>query len=100
MAIGLLAEGFLCLFINAFPNRKLCSYAFAEQIKDIFPAFLLSAAMGAVAYAFSLLGFGDLLTLVLQVLSGAAVYIVFSAALKLEPFRYLLGIVGKLLHRE
>ena len=100
MAIGLLAEGFLCLFINAFPNRKLCGYAFAEQIKDIFPAFLLSAAMGAVAYAFSLLGFGDLLTLVLQVLSGAAVYIVFSAALKLEPFRYLLGIVGKLLHRE
>ena len=100
MAIGLLAEGFLCLFINAFPNRKLCGYAFAEQIKDIFPAFLLSAAMGAVAYAFSLLGFGDLLTLVLQVLSGAAVYIVFSAVLKLEPFRYLLGIVGKLLHRE
>ena len=24
MAIGLLIEGFLCLFINAFPNRKLC----------------------------------------------------------------------------
>ena len=100
MAIGLLIEGFLCLFINAFPNRKLCGYAFTEQVRDIFPAFLLSAVMGAVVFALSLLGFGDLLTLILQVLAGAAIYIASSAVLKLEPFLYLLGIVRKFLHRE
>ena len=100
MAIGLLIEGFLCLFINAFPNRKLCGYAFTEQVRDIFPAFLLSAGMGAVVFALSLLGFGDLLTLALQVLAGAAIYIASSAVLKLEPFQYLLGIVRKFLHRD
>ena len=100
MAIGLLVEGFLCLFINAFPNRKLCGYAFSEQVKDIIPAFLLSAGMGVVAYAVSLIGLGNLVTLVLQVLCGASVYVALSAVLKLEPFCYLLGIVRKLLHRE
>ena len=100
MAIGLLIEGVLCLFINAFPNRKLCGYAFSEQVKDIFPAFLLSAVMGAVVFALTFLGFGDLLTLILQVLAGAAIYIASSAVLKLEPFQYLLGIVRRFLHRD
>ncbi|MBQ8075611.1 MAG: lipopolysaccharide biosynthesis protein [Oscillospiraceae bacterium] len=99
MAFGLLTEGFLCLFINAFPNKRLCGYAFTEQMKDIFPAFLLSAAMGAAVYALSLLGLGNLVTLVLQVLLGAVIYVGVSALLKLEPFRYLLGIAGKLLKR-
>ena len=100
MAFGLLTEGFLCLFINAFPNKKLCGYAFTEQMKDIFPAFLLSAAMGAAVYALSLLGLGNLVTLILQVLLGAVIYVGVSAMLKLEPFQYLLGIAGKLLKRR
>ena len=100
MAIGLLIEGVLCLFINAFPNRKLCGYAFSEQVRDIFPAFLLSAVMGAVVFALTFLGLGDLLTLILQVLAGAAIYVASSAVLKLEPFQYLLGILRKFLHRE
>ena len=56
--------------------------------------------MGTVVFSFSLLGFRDLLTLILQVLAGAVIYIAFSAVLKLEPFRYLLGIVRKFLHRN
>ena len=99
MAYGLLTEGFLCLFINAFPNKKLCGYAFTEQIRDILQAFLLSAAMGAAVYALSFLGLGNLATLVLQVLLGAAIYIAASYFMKLEPFQYLLGIAAKHLKR-
>ena len=69
-------------------------------MKDIFPAFLLSAAMGSAVYALSLLGLGNLVTLILQVLLGAVIYVGVSAMLKLEPFQYLLGIAGKLLNRE
>ena len=46
MAYGLLIQGVLCLFINSYPNRKLCGYAFSQQLRDIIPAFLLAAAMG------------------------------------------------------
>ena len=99
MAYGLLIQGVLCLFINSYPNRKLCGYAFSQQLRDIFPAFLLAAAMGLLVWLISLAGFGSLVTLILQVLTGAVFYIAASVILKLDTFNYLLGIVKKMLHR-
>lgn len=99
MAYGLLIQGVLCLFINSYPNSKLCGYAFSQQLRDIFPAFLLAAAMGLLVWLISLAGFGSLVTLILQVLTGAVFYIAASVILKLDTFNYLLGIVKKMLHR-
>ena len=99
MAYGLLIQGVLCLFINSYPNSKLCGYAFSQQLRDIFPAFLLAAAMGLLVWFISLAGFGSLVTLILQVLTGAVFYIAASVILKLDTFNYLLGIVKKMLHR-
>lgn len=99
MAVGLLIEGLLCLLINSWPNRKLCAYPFEEQLRDILPSFLLSAAMGAAVYALTALPLGDLLTLIMQVVLGAALYLGGSALLKLKPFLYLLGIAKNMLHR-
>ena len=99
MAYGLLIQGVLCLFINSYPNRKLCGYAFSQQLRDIIPAFLLAAAMGLLVWLISLAGFGSLVTLILQVLTGAVFYIAASVILKLDTFNYLLGIAKKMLHR-
>ena len=99
MAYGLLIQGVLCLFINSYPNSKLCGYAFSQQLRDIFPAFLLAAAMGLLVWLISLAGFGSLVTLILQVLTGAVFYIAASVILKLDTFNYLLGIVKQMLHR-
>ena len=99
MAYGLLIQGVLCLFINSYPNSKLCGYAFSQQLRDIFPAFLLAAAMGLLVWLISLAGFGSLVTLILQVLTGAVFYIAASVILKLDTFNYLLGIAKQMLHR-
>ena len=99
MAYGLLIQGVLCLFINSYPNSKLCGYAFSQQLRDIIPAFLLAAAMGLLVWLISLAGFGSLVTLILQVLTGAVFYIAASVILKLDTFNYLLGIAKKMLHR-
>ncbi len=99
MAYGLLIQGVLCLFINSYPNSKLCGYAFSQQLRDIIPAFLLAAAMGLLVWLISLAGFGSLVTLILQVLTGAVFYIAASVILKLDTFNYLLGIAKQMLHR-
>ena len=99
MAYGLLIQGVLCLFINSYPNSKLCGYAFSQQLRDIFPAFLLAGAMGLLVWLISLAGFGSLVTLILQVLTGAVFYIAASVILKLDTFNYLLGIAKQMLHR-
>ena len=98
MAFGLLAEGVICLFINSWPNRKLCGYTFIEQLRDILPSFILAAGMCAAVFALSLLHFGDLATLVMQVPFGAALYLAGSFLFKLEPFQYLLEVVKKFRH--
>ncbi len=99
LAYGLLIQGVLCLFINSYPNSKLCGYAFSQQLRDIIPAFLLAAAMGLLVWLISLAGFGSLVTLILQVLTGAVFYIAASVILKLDTFNYLLGIAKQMLHR-
>ena len=98
MAFGLLAEGIICLFINSWPNRKLCGYTFGEQLRDILPSFILAAAMCAAVFAISLLNFGDLATLIMQVPLGAMLYLAGSFLFKLEPFQYLLEVVKKFRH--
>ena len=59
-----------------------------------------SNMMGACVYPLSLLGFGDFVTLVLQVLVGVIVYAAGSALFKLDSFMYLLSMVKRILHRK
>ncbi len=99
MAYGLLAEGVICLLINSRPNRTLCRYSFSQQLRDIFPSFLLSAGMGAAVWLLTFLPLGSLPTLVLQVLLGAALYLGLSALLKLKPYIYVLTMAKKMLRR-
>ena len=77
-------------FINAVPNKKRIGYSFFDQLKDIAPSFLLSVVMLLCVLGIGYLGLPDAITLILQVLVGAAVYIFLSAICKLAPFKQLL----------
>lgn len=79
--------------INSWPNRKLLKYKYGEQIKDILPSTLLAAGMGICVYGISLFHLNDLLTVVLQAMIGAVLYILGSVFFKLEAFCYLWEIV-------
>lgn len=81
---------FFSTFVNAWPNKKLLGYGIFSQWADIFPAAALSVAMCAAVYGLKfVLPGGVWLRLLLQVLSGAAIYGLLAAALRLESFRYL-----------
>lgn len=82
-------------FINASPNRKLIGYSYHEQMTDILPSLILSLGMLGCVLAVQLLGLSNLLTLVLQVLTGVSVYVLLSGLLRLESFRFLLGMLRK-----
>ena len=89
MAYSLLISAIVSGFINAFPNKKLLSYGYFEQIKDILPSILLSTVMGIAVYCISFIGLHDILTLLIQVLLGAAIYIVGAKLCKMESFEYI-----------
>ena len=84
---------FLCTFINAYPNKKLLGYSFFEQWRDVFPSLLLSAVMCAAVYGIQFFIQGTLLTLVVQILAGVAIYGGLSWIFKVESFLYLRDLI-------
>ena len=93
MAFGILTSSILGSFINASPNKKLLNYSYLEQMKDILPSLLLSIIMGIFIYPIIFLRFSDIITIFLQVMLGAIIYLTLSYLLKLECFMYLLNII-------
>lgn len=99
MALSLLLTSVMSQLINSWPNAKLLDYAYGHQLMDMLPAILLSLVMGAAVYPIQLFGWSDWVTLPVQVIAGAAVYILGSVIFRLDSFSYLLGIMKKLMHR-
>ncbi len=83
----------ISLFVNASPNKKLINYSYFEQIRDIFPAFILSIVMLACVLVVQLLGLSPVLTIVLQIILGIIIYVLLSIILKIEPFIFIKNLV-------
>ena len=100
VAVSVLVSGIVSLFINAWPNHRMLDYRIRDQLRDTAPAVLMSLGMSALIFPVTLLGLNDWATLGIMVPAGIAFYVGVSALLKLESFRFLLEVVGKLLHRS
>lgn len=99
MAYSLLLSSVLSQIINSWPNRKLLGYGYLEQVRDFAPGILVAVIMGICVYFISFLHLSTVVTLLIQFIVGAAIYIGVSAILKLEEFEYLLGMVKSFLKK-
>ncbi len=88
--------GLISCFINAAPNKKLVGYSYFEQIKDILPSMLGSLFMCGCVLAVQLLKLDTLVAMVIQIFLGVAIYVGISTVFKLEPYRFLLGMIKKI----
>ena len=100
MAYSLILSSLLSQLINTWPNRKLLDYRYLEQLKDILPSILLAVFMGCCMWLVNLAHLPDIVTLVIQILIGAAVYLGGSALLKLDTFEYLWNVVKPKIQRK
>lgn len=99
MACSLLVSNVLSQIINSWPNRKLLNYSYLEQVKDFALGILLAVFMGICVYFIGYIPLPTIVTFVIQIISGAAIYIALSAILKLEEFEYLTGMIKSFLKR-
>jgi hypothetical protein len=80
------------LIVNAFPNRKLIFYPLKEQIKDVSTNAILSSSMAIVVYIIGLLSpFNSLISIIIQIIIGAIVYITASHFTKNESYIFVKG---------
>ncbi len=89
--VGELFSAVMC----AIPNKKLINYGFIQQFIDLFPLIVASSIMGVIVYSVQLLGLPDILTLVIQISVGVAIYVVLSWVFKLYGFTYFMGLLKK-----
>lgn len=99
MAYSLLLSSVLSQIINSWPNRILLGYGYLEQVRDFAPGILLAVGMGICVYCIGFLPLPIVVTLVIQIIVGAAIYIIVSALMKLEEFEYLLEMVKSFLKK-
>ncbi|SDI71717.1 Membrane protein involved in the export of O-antigen and teichoic acid [Pseudobutyrivibrio sp. 49] len=87
--------------VNAFPNKSLLDYSYFEQIKDMIPSFLLSAAMFAIVYFLPLPKFLPLIiVLIIQVIVGAVVYVGGAKLFKMQAAEYAFSTLIKFKDRK
>ena len=100
MAYSALVTSVLSQIINSWPNRKLLGYNYADQFRDMLPQILLSLGMGAFVYCVSFIGLNDILTLLIQIPLGGALYVAGSKLFKIDSFEYLFGMVQGFLRKR
>ncbi len=100
MAYSLIITSVLSQIINSYPNKKLLGYSYINQVKDMLPQILLSAFMGVIVYFLSYLPLNDILIIIIQVITGGAIYIGGSALLHFEPFEYVWNLAMGLLKKK
>ncbi|WP_346678050.1 lipopolysaccharide biosynthesis protein [Erysipelatoclostridium sp. An173] len=93
IALSLVVSTVASSLINSYPNSKLLNYRYTQQIKDMAPSILLSTMMAIIIYPLKYVIENSLILIVVQVTLGMAIYIVFSALLKLESYTYMLNII-------
>ncbi|MCH5187311.1 MAG: lipopolysaccharide biosynthesis protein [Oscillospiraceae bacterium] len=91
MMIGRCVSTISSSLINAFPNRRLIGYSYGEQIRDMLPSLLLSAAMCAIVLAVGLLNLNVWLTMLIQIIVGGGVYCAGAKLFKFECMEYIIG---------
>lgn len=92
MAFSLLVTSILSQIINSWPNRKLLDYHYIDQVKDMLPQITLSCIMGLVVFNVQYLFLNVYLTLLIQILVAAIVYIGGSWLFRIDSFEYVLEI--------
>lgn len=99
MALSTLVSCVLSQIINSWPNKKLMGYSYLEQLKDILPGILLAGIMFGAVYSITFLDLPNLVTIIIQVLLGAVIYIGLSALFRLESFQYILNMIKPIIDK-
>lgn len=95
MALAYMATAPVSAFVNATPNRKLLDYKYREQLADMLPSMILSFFMGGCVLLVGHIQINVALTLLLQIIVGAVIYICGAIIFKFDSLSYIMKLINK-----
>lgn len=93
---------FAC-FVNAWPNRKLLSYGYREQFKDLIPNLFLALIMFLSVYSFSEYmkeKMSQIVIIIIGIFLGGIIYLFLSLITKNESFKYVINLASSKFKKE
>lgn len=91
---------YIALLINSFPNRIIINYRLSEQVKDIIPYLIMSVIMFILSFPIQFLPINLYVILLLEIITGIAVYMGVSFLIKPRAYLYVVGYLSKLFKRR
>lgn len=82
--------GIISTFVNAYPNKRVIGYSYSEQLRDIAPAFVISAIAGGLALFCGSFIASPGLQILVEAAVMAITYFGIAGIFKLEAFEYLI----------
>lgn len=90
LIIGMIFIEFFSYIIFNHESNKVLNYPISEQLRDVYPAFLLAIVMGALVLSIEpLTNFKPLITLVIQVITGIGIVICIGEFFKMQEYNFL-----------
>lgn len=93
LALAFLVCTLIAIVVNAIPNIKLIGYKLSHQIMDLLPNLLTAGASCGSVLLVGLLNINSTVLLFLQILTGAAVYVVLNIIIKNPSLFFILNFI-------
>lgn len=93
IAWGIVMYNTITLMINIYPNAKLLNYGFADQMKDVFPTFVIASIMGLLLFFIILIPDSPIMKLLIGFLSAIGIYSGLAIMSHNETYTYIKTIV-------
>ena len=94
MILGMMLHTIIAYFINSFWSGKFIGYSSFEQVKDIFPSFLLAFTMAVIVFIIgNIIDLSNIGILVTQIITGAIITIILAEIFKLNSYLDLKEII-------
>ncbi|MFB6340656.1 lipopolysaccharide biosynthesis protein [Saccharicrinis sp. FJH62] len=102
MIFGMIINSIIAYLLNSHYSGKLIAYSNKQQLKDIFPSFILALFIGGIVYLIGvLLLLPNYLILIIQLLAGGGLFILLAELAKMQDYIYIKEIfLDKVLKRK
>ena len=95
IAVFYTISAWLDVVVTSLPIKKLLGYGVLDQLRDVWKTGVSAVLMGVLVRVLEVLPLPTILLLGVQVLCGAAVYVLFNFILKNESLLYILSLIKR-----
>lgn len=90
MIIGMIIYATFMFFINSYYSGRLIGYTSLQQLKDVFPSFILALIIGGVVHIIGIfLDLPNYLILIIQLFAGGGFFFILAELFKLQGYIFV-----------